>query len=206
MPAPRLILASRSPRRIELLTEAGYTFEIEPADIDESDVPIELSPADVARFLAQSKAMAIAGRHSDAANHVVVLGADTVIAVGPLMYGKADSIDEARAMLIALGGRRQEVLTGISICRPNQPPVTFVERSIVEMRAMTEIELAAYLASDQWRGKAGAYGIQDHEPTSDPFVRLIEGEMTNVVGLPMNRVRQMLAEAGISGTGNPACK
>jgi septum formation protein len=188
-----------------LLTEAGYVFEVEPADLDESDLPARLSPADVARFLAQSKAMAIAARHANAAEGVVVLGADTVVAVGPVMYGKAESTDEARAMLTALGGCRQEVLTGVSICRMNQPPMTIVERSVVVMRAMTDAELAAYLAGDQWRGKAGAYGIQDHEPASDPFVRLVEGEITNVVGLPMNRVRRMLADVGINGMGTPAC-
>jgi septum formation protein len=137
--------------------------------------------------------MKVADQFADA----VVLGADTVVALSDTMYGKAHSIEEARAMLTALGGRRQEVLTGVSVCRANRSPVTFVERSIVEMRAMTDDELDAYIASDQWRGKAGAYGLQDHDPASDPFVKLVEGEMTNVVGLPMDRVRRMLEDVGI---------
>lgn len=193
---PRLILASRSPRRMELLSEAGYVFEIEPADIDESDLPAGLSPAQVASFLAESKATAVAARHADK-NDIIVLGADTVVAIAQLLYGKAETADEARAMLIALGGKRQEVLTGVSIGRPGQSPTTAVERSVVEMRSMNLAELNAYVASDQWRGKAGAYGIQDHDPASDPFVRLVEGEMTTVVGLPMGRVRRMLEAAGV---------
>lgn len=198
---PRLILASRSPRRIELLREAGYEFEIQPADVNEDDLPPGLTPTRVAGYLAQIKAQAIASRAPDA----MVLGADTVVAIGSRMFGKADTVDEARAMLRASVGR-QEVLTGVCVIGSGRRPVTEVARSVVEMRSMSDAELEAYLATGQWRGKAGAYGIQDHDPAGDPFVKLLEGEMSNVVGLPMRTVRNMLGDAGLwlEGDANPS--
>lgn len=189
---PLLVLASRSPRRIELLRADGYAIQIAPADIDEESAPGDLTPAALAGYLAAQKAAAVAALFPGA----VVLGADTVVAIGQTMFGKAPTPEAAREMLIAQAGQRQEVFTGVCVIA-GQMRETVVERSVVEMRPMGLTELDHYVASDQWRGKAGAYGIQDQNPELDPFVRLLEGDMTNVVGLPMTRVRQMLASAGV---------
>lgn len=193
----RFILASRSPRRVELLRAAGYAFETDPADIDESDVPAGKTPRQIAEHLALAKAQAVARRHPDA----VVLGSDTVVAVGDRLFGKAESADEARAMLTALGGTRQSVITGVAVIVPGRPePDVRSAESVVAMREMTREELEAYVSGGHWRGKAGAYGIQDHDPENDPFVRLVSGELTNVVGLPIELTRQMLEQAGVRPT------
>jgi septum formation protein len=169
---------------------------VQPADIDETDVPPFFSPHDMAGFLAIAKAGVIAARHPEA----IVLGADTIVAVGDVAYNKAATPEAAREMLKTLGGARQEVLTGVALLVPGHEPIAGVERSVVQMRPMSDAELDAYIASGQWVGKAGAYGIQDHDPQNDPFVRLVEGEMSNVVGLPMERVRELLEDAGVRPT------
>ena len=189
----RLILASASPRRVELLRAAGFAFDVDPADIDEDDVPATMSPENVAAHLARAKAMHVAARHPA---DVVVLGADTVVAIGNARFGKAETSAEASTMLRACGGRRQRVITGVAICSRGESTVD-VATSEVEMRAMSDAELAAYVASDDWRGKAGAYGIQDQDSNGDPFVRLVSGTIENVVGLPIDRVIAMLARVGV---------
>ena len=166
-----------------------------PADIDESDVPAGLDPAELAMFLAESKARKIAAVHPDA----FVLGADTVVSADGRLFGKADSDSDARAMLLQLAGTRQSVITGVSVMHAGKRyRQSASEASVVAMRPMTDAELDAYVSGGDWRGKAGAYGIQDHDPAKDPFVRLVDGEMDNVVGLPMGRVRRMLADAGVT--------
>ena len=191
-----LILASASPRRVELMRAAGFAFDVDPADIDETQVPPGASIDDVAQFLALAKARHVARRHP----HAFVLGADTIVDVEGKSYGKASTPDEARAMLRAQFGRRQRVVTGVAIVRPdNAPPIVEAVASEVAMRAMSDVELDAYLATDQWRGKAGAYGLQDHDPAGDPFVRLIGGTFSNVVGLPIERVAALLSRIGVEG-------
>lgn len=188
-PQPQLILASSSPRRQQLLTEAGYTFTIDPANIDET-VPADMLPSDVALYLAQAKAEVIANKYPDA----VVLGADTVVAFGDRVLGKAADAADARNMLELLAGTTHIVITGVCVmhlsanfnkCRRMM--------SAVKMRALSRIEIDRYVDTNQWRGKAGAYGIQD----SDPFVTRLSGSHTNIVGLPMMLVKEMLSEAGI---------
>ena len=186
----RLILASRSPRRVELLRDAGFDFEIDPADVDEDDFSNSLPPCDVARLLAKRKAVHVANRHPDS----IVLAADTVVSAHGRLYGKADTPEAARNMLVELAGD-QQVITGVAVIDRSR----HIERidhavSIVHMREMSPSELDAYIASDQWRGKAGAYGIQDVDPQSDPFVKIVDGAYTNVVGLPIELVRKMLAD------------
>lgn len=198
MPDDRLILASASPRRSELLRESGYAFEVIPADVNEDDVPAELSPAAIAMHLAVAKAAVVAEANPAA----WVLGADTIVAVGPRLFGKAADAGQARAMLKQLAGTRQDVITGIAlVCRETGFEAVDAEVSVVEMKAMTDAEIDAYVASEQWRGKAGAYGIQDQDPAGDPFVRHVSGTFSNVVGLPMDLVARLLSRAGVAPAG-----
>lgn len=191
--APRLILASASPRRQELLREAGYVFLVHPADLDESDLPPGLAPGDVAEYLAGRKAAAVAGRFPDD----VVLAADTVVALAGEVLGKPADADHARRMLARLSGTRHEAITGVAVVRP---ATGFARRvrvtSAVSMRSLSPAEVAAYVATGRWQGKAGGYGIQDH----DPFVTRIAGSLTNIVGLPMDETAALLREAEVEST------
>jgi septum formation protein len=185
----QLILASASPRRRQLLTDAGYDFAVEPADVDETPRP-GLSPADVAQQLACAKAEVIAARHPDD----VVLGADTLVCFGERILGKPADADDARRILSLLSGTTQVVITGICVARKS---AGFSQStrvlSAVRMRPLSRQQIEAYIATGEWQGKAGAYGIQDQ----DPFVTRIGGSHTNVVGLPCRQVRRLLSAAGI---------
>jgi septum formation protein len=187
---PRLVLASASPRRQQLLHEAGYVFEVDPADIDEDNVPPGLLPGGIAEHLAFAKAQAVAQRHPDD----VVLAADTVVAFGDRPLGKPTDADDARRMLQLLGGTTHLVMTGVSVIHR---AAKFVRSSrvtsAVHMRPLAPDEVEAYVASNEWQGKAGGYGIQDQ----DPFVTRMSGCHTNIVGLPMTDTRKLLAEAGV---------
>ena len=187
---PRLILASASPRRQELLRQAGYDFDLDPAHIDEDAHPAQLLPVDLARYLAQAKANEVARRHP----LDYILAADTVVAFGDQSIGKADDSDDARRILQLLSGTTHIVITGVVLRRI----ASGYERvrsamSAVRMRSLSRDEIDRYVATGLWRGKAGAYGIQDQ----DPFVTNMAGSLTNIVGLPMEITRQMLHEAGI---------
>jgi septum formation protein len=189
--APRLILASGSPRRQELLRDAGYPFLVSPADIDESNYPPHFSPAEIAGHLALAKARAVAERFPND----VVLAADTVVALGSQALGKPVDAADARRLLSLLGGTAHEVITGVAVVHAAvnltlQACVT----SAVHMRALTAAEVDAYIATGDWQGKAGGYGIQDQ----DPFVTRTSGCHTNIVGLPMTHTRHLLAQAGIT--------
>ena len=196
MSSPRLILASASPRRVELLRAAGFAFDVDPADIDEDDVPAALSSRAIAMLLASTKASRVAARHAGA----VVLGADTIVECDGERLGKADTPEEARAMIRKQAGRSQDVLTGIAVAAADGTATADVVTSRVAMRPMSDAEIDAYVATDDWRGKAGAYGIQDAR--DEPFVRLLDGAFDNVVGLPVERVVELLANAGV-GPGTP---
>lgn len=194
--APRLILASGSPRRRELLRDAGFAFDVVPADLDESDVPPGLEPRDLAQLLADGKAAVISGRFPDAA----VLAADTVVALGRDVLGKPADAGDARRMLRRLGGTTHAVITGVAIVR--RAAGVALRRCVesqVQMRPLTDREVEAYIATGLWEGKSGAYGIQD----PDPFVTRMAGSLTNIVGLPMDEVREMLAAAGIMPSQRP---
>jgi septum formation protein len=187
---PVLVLASRSPRRQELLREAGYEFEIDPADVEEDDFAPDILPADLAVQLARSKSREVSLRRPDD----VVLGADTVVAFGDRVLGKAGDEAEARAMLRLLAGTTHIVITGVSVTHRARNFVLDQRiMSAVHMRPMTDREIDQYVETGHWRGKAGAYGIQDQ----DPFVRRLAGCYTNIVGLPMTATKTMLASAGI---------
>lgn len=184
---PDLILASSSPRRQQLLREAGYAFRISPADVDESDLP-SLMPAEVAELLSRRKADAVVARFP----HAVVLAADTVVALGKETLGKAIDAADARRILSSLSGTRHEVITAVVVASGRTVRSVTV-RSAVQMRPMSNDELDGYIASGLWEGKAGAYGIQD----DDPFVTRIDGSLTNIVGLPMDETRDLLLAFGI---------
>ncbi len=191
LPSPgRLILASASPRRQQLLREWGFDFVVQPADIDEESAPATILPSDLAVRLALAKAQKIA-RDFPAD---VVLGADTVVAFGDKAMSKPSDADDARRMLTLLAGTTHIVITGLAVIwkQQNLERVRHI-MSAVRMRQLTVAEIEAYIAGGQWEGKAGAYGIQD----DDPFVTNMAGSHTNIVGLPMETTSEMLAEVGI---------
>ncbi|HWE02140.1 MAG TPA: Maf family protein [Tepidisphaeraceae bacterium] len=191
--APRFVLASASPRRRELLHQAGYDFHLHPADIDEDDHPQKLLPGDLAEWLATQKAEVISARFPASA----VLGADTIVAFGDAILGKPHDADHARQMLRLLGGSTHLVVTGIAVRRRRDDFKRSARvMSAVKMRELTDEEIERYVATLDWQGKAGGYGIQDN----DPFVTRITGSFTNIVGLPMDETAAMLAEAGVIAT------
>ncbi len=180
-----LILASRSPQRVKLLRDAGYRFDCDPADIDEEAYPRDLAPPQIAMWLASAKAARVASRRSA---DDLVLAADTVVALGGALLGKPEDADHARRMLGSLSGSTHRVVTGVALISAARGlnVVRHVE-STVQMRPLTEAEIEAYVASEDWQGKAGGYGIQD----DDPFVTCMNGSVTNVIGLPMELVAEL---------------
>jgi len=190
MALARLILASASPRRQSLLREAGFEFIIHPADIDETLFPPHLNLPDLALYLATAKAEAVSGHYPGD----VILGADTVVAHAEQWLSKPTDADDARRMLRLLSGTTHRVITGVCAIAPERK-VRRAEAviSTVQMRPMSSWEIEAYIEGGEWRGKAGAYGIQD----ADPFVTRTTGSHTNIVGLPMETVVPLLGELGI---------
>ena len=193
MASPKFILASASPRRADLLREAGYEFDVDPIDIDETKFPRAFLPVQVAVFLAEEKARLSSAKHPDR----VVLAADTVVAFGDHLLGKPADAEHARKMLHLLSGTTHIVITAVAVVHASagfrQSGRTM---SAVRMRQMTAAEIDEYIASGKWQGKAGGYGIQD----PDPFVTCHAGSSTNIVGLPMELTSQLLSQAGITVT------
>jgi len=187
-----IILASQSPRRAALLAEAGVAFEAVPPKHDEPDVSLwKFSPPEFAQSASYFKARSVADDYPDR----VILAADTVVSVGGTLLGKPADRDDARRILSILSGTRHQVITGVTLYEPGSGR-RLIEHAVthVTMRPMSAEELEAYLDSGEWEGKAGAYGIQDH---ADAFVEKTEGSFTNVVGLPIELLREMLAAFGI---------
>ncbi|MBL8807899.1 MAG: septum formation protein Maf [Rhodospirillales bacterium] len=185
MAAP-LVLASASPRRRELLAQIGVVpAAVDPAEIDEAPLAGETGP-NLAERLARAKAAAVAARRPDA----LVLAADTVVACGRRLLPKAESEAQARACLELLSGRRHRVHGGICLVVPGRKAVARVSTSIVTFKRMTEAEIDAYIASGDWKGKAGGYAIQGRAAA---HVRFLSGSYSNVVGLDLFAVSQMLA-------------
>ncbi|QLQ12997.1 MAG: septum formation protein Maf [Brevundimonas sp.] len=188
MSRPELILASASPRRVELLAQIGVVPDrIEPADIDETPLEGETPPQLAAR-LAQSKCAVIAERHPGA----LVLAADTVVAVGRRYLEKAADEAEAARFLSLLSGRNHHVLTGVAVAL-GERRAERVNDTRVSFKPLSEDEIARYVASGEWRGKAGGYGIQG---LAAGFVRQIIGSHSSVVGLPLYETRQLLTGLG----------
>jgi septum formation protein len=182
--ASKLVLASSSPRRRELLAQAGYTFEVCPAHIDETRGVNEDPSAYVAR-LALEKAHAIHAQHPGA----VVLGADTTVVLNGEVLNKPHNLEEARHMLLALSGRTHQVLTGIAVVADHIER-THVETTNVVFAPIPEDELATYLATGDSLDKAGAYGIQGYAAR---WIPRIEGDYFNVMGLPVAATVRLLA-------------
>lgn len=179
-----LILASASPRRIEILRQIGIVPDaVIPADIDETPIKGEL-PRDLVRRLALTKAQAVAASHPQA----TVLAADTVVAVGRRIMSKPADRDEAKRMLALLSGRRHRVLGGIAVIKNGQACTRVVE-TIVQVARLSRADIDAYLESGEWDGKAGAYAIQGRFAAHIPFIR---GSYTNVVGLCAHAVAALL--------------
>ncbi|MCC7178916.1 MAG: septum formation inhibitor Maf [Acidobacteria bacterium] len=178
-----LILASASPRRAQLLKAAGIGFEARPSDVDESPRAGE-SPDTYVKRLALEKADAVAGENPGR----LVLGADTTVVVDDRILAKAEDPAEARAMLRMLAGRAHQVLTGVALVGPGISAVD-VATTTVEFAPMTSEDIDQYVATDEWRDKAGAYAVQGR---AGRFVTRLEGSYTNVVGLPVSLVYHLL--------------
>ena len=188
MSRPELVLASASPRRVELLALVGITPDrIEPADIDETPLKGETPPR-LAERLAVSKARAAAERAPDA----VVLAADTVVAVGRRFLEKAADEAEAARFLKLLSGRGHRVLTGVAVAAGGRIAHRVVETR-VRFKQLSDDEIRAYVASDEWRGKAGGYGIQGR---AGAFVIRLVGSYPAVMGLPLFETVNLLNGAG----------
>ena len=182
----RLILASASPRRAELLRSAGFTFEIDPADIDETPAAGE-APAAYTLRVAQAKADHVAARHREP--DTVVLAADTEVVLGRHILGKPENPADAARMLRSLAGRVHEVLTAVALRGAREAAEVVTTR--VWFAAMSEPEIAAYVASGEPMGKAGAYAVQGRGAR---FVERIDGSWSGVVGLPLATVHRLLGE------------
>ncbi len=184
-----LVLASASPRRLELLRQIGIAPDrIDPADIDETPTKGELPAAHVVR-LAQEKARTVAPRHPGA----FILAADPVVACGRRILPKAEDAATARACLALLSGRRHRVWGGIAVIEPAGAIAIRRVVSQVAFKRLSEAEIAAYLQSEEWHGKAGGYAIQGRAAALIPW---ISGSYTNVVGLPLFETAQLLAGRG----------
>ena len=188
----RLILASASPRRAELLRSAGYTFDVVVADVDESIRPGE-SPSTYVRRLAAEKSAAAQKRTHDGT--AMILGADTTVAVDGEVLGKPRDADDARGMLRRLSGKVHEVWTGVSV-RQGADEVGRVEMTAVTFRPLTDEDISWYVASGEWRDKAGGYAIQG---LASRFIPRIAGSYSNVVGLPVACVDELLRSLLASG-------
>jgi septum formation protein len=191
--APRLILASASPRRQELLGLLALPFEVIPSRVDETALVDELgervSPAEMARRLADFKAADVAAHHPDA----LVLGADTVVVLGDAVLGKPVSPDDARRMLALLSGRTHQVITGIALRGPGVAASDAVSTDVT-FREITPREIEAYVATGEPMDKAGAYALQGRAAV---LIEGIRGDYTNVVGLPIPRLATLLRRQGI---------
>ena len=187
---PRLVLASASPRRLDLLAQIGITpDEIDPAEIDEAPRKAEL-PRDHAARLAGEKAAAVRARHPDA----VILAADTVVALGRRILPKAEDEATARRCLSMLSGRRHKVIGGISVIGADGREWRRLVTSSVKFKRLETAEIEAYIARGEWNGKAGGYAIQGRAAALIPW---IEGSYSNVVGLALYETAQLLRSAGI---------
>ncbi|HXP03821.1 MAG TPA: Maf family protein [Stellaceae bacterium] len=186
---PILVLASASPRRLELLRQIDIVPDaIDPAELDETPLKAEL-PAQHVMRLARAKAEAVRARHADA----FILAADTVVACGRRILGQPGDERAARGFLDLLSGRRHRVYGGVVAIGADGRVATRLVVSQVGFKRLTDDEIAAYLATSEWRGKAGSYAIQGR---AAQFVSWISGSYSNVVGLPLYETAQLLNGLG----------
>jgi septum formation protein len=182
-----LVLASASPRRKELLTQAGYKFIIEKSDIDESKFSTEnIEPCKYAERLALAKAKFVAANHPEK----IVLGADTIVDWNGEIIGKADDESHAKEIVERLFSTPHKVITGIAIIRlKDNTEIVTHDVTTVYPKKMSPEQIAGHIRAGTWKDKAGAYAIQE---TGDEFVERIEGSLTNVMGLPMELLEKLL--------------
>jgi septum formation protein len=185
----RVVLASQSPRRRELLALIGIAHEVRPADIDESALPDETAEAHCER-LAREKALALAAGAGDGA---LVIGSDTIVVVDGRILGKPRDEQDAMRMLRLLSGRSHVVLTAVAVVRHGRVE-SGVERVSVTFRPLDDSEIAAYIATREPMDKAGAYGIQGFGAT---IVERIDGDYFAVMGLALTRLVRLMARVGI---------
>ena len=187
----KLILASSSPRRAQILRDAGFDFTIQPANVDESLTPGEAVEAYVAR-IAQAKAHAVAGRALADGTPAIVIAADTVVLAGKQILPKPKDADDARRMLRLLNATTHEVLTGLFVIRAYDG-ISFahLERTRVEFTRISDLDIDAYIQTKEPFDKAGAYGIQG---IGGRFVRKVDGCYFNVMGLPLSRLWEILRQ------------
>jgi len=184
----RVVLASQSPRRRDLLSSIGCSFEIFTPNVDESVLEGE-TPEITAKRLSLLKAESASKHFADA----LIIAADTLVVIGDKIYGKPVDADEARAMLNMLNGREHEVITGLTIVY-NGKIMTEIEMTTVYFRKLSEDDIEAYISTGEYHGKAGGYAIQGY---ASLFVECIVGDYFNVVGLPLQRLSRVLEEIGI---------
>jgi septum formation protein len=181
----RLVLASASPRRVELMKAAGFEFDVRPVDIDERAQPGETA-IEYVRRLAVSKSAAGAKQIPRA----LVIGADTAVVLDGEIFGKPADVDDARRMLSWLSGRTHKVVTGLAV-DDGRRSKSHVEETDVEISALDAQDLQWYLDTGEWRDKAGAYAIQGF---ASRFVLKIRGSYSNVVGLPIAQLHHLLKQ------------
>ena len=188
-PRPPLVLASASPRRLELLARIGAQPDrVLPVDLDETPRKTEL-PRQLAIRLARAKAEAAHAQAPDA----IVLAADTVVGVGRRILGKPADEAEAKRFLGLLSGRRHRVMTGVCLIRPGGKASERLVTTILAFQRLTEAQIAMHVESGEWRGAAGGYQIQKR---AEAYVRFLSGSHSNVVGLPLFEAAQLLRGAG----------
>ncbi len=193
---PILILASNSPRRRDLLREAGYRFVVRPPPIDDRAVSHLESPEAVVESLAYLKATSAPSAHG--LKEGLVLGADTIVVLGGKIIGKPADEADARRILSELSGSEHRVMTGLALVDvAGGRRLLAHEVTRIRMRRMTTAEINAYVASGEAMGKAGAYALQE---TGDRYVESMDGSLTNVVGLPMELLERMIKAAGYDPT------
>jgi septum formation protein len=186
----RLVLASASPRRLDLLARIGIVPDaVVPAEIDETPAKAEL-PVHYARRIAREKAVAVHGLEAGS----IVLAADTVVAAGRRILPKTSDEEEARRTLTLLSGRRHRVHTAVTVIAADGTQRHRLSTTIVAFKRFSDAELGFYIASGEWRGKAGAYAIQG---SAEALVRQISGSHSGVVGLPLFETRALLIAAGL---------
>lgn len=192
-PADPLLLASASPRRRDLLGRAGVSFEVRPAEVDESACEGE-APEHYAARLARAKALEVA-RRSGADPPRWVLGADTIVVLGGRVYGKPADAEDAARMLAELLGRTHRVLTAVALARSDGGALHEIRvESHVTLRAAEPPEIRAYVATGEPLDKAGAYALQG---AGGRFVHRVKGSRSNVIGLPLDETLALLREAGL---------
>jgi septum formation protein len=191
-PPFRLILASGSIGRRELLSQASYAFEVRPANIDEPSGALFHDPRHMVQHIAWLKAAAVA----PAVDQGVVLAADTVGWLNGQAIGKPEDEADARRIIRLLSGTEHDLWTGTVLWRrPDDVQLAWQEVSQVAMKSMSDAEINHYLASRTWQGCSGAYAIQ---PKDDPYVQVVRGSTSNVIGLPMETLEQVLSMFGAS--------